>query len=128
MREKLSFCRRCPGHCGTTCERIASNKAFRNPKHMNSTGGAEAAWVHVESQNGSTRVIAAPNCDLRPGVVSITRPCGDHAEDDDYERQGGSVNLIAPLPSHREASNVMPRMTAAPVLFMPTEQNIRLAR
>jgi anaerobic selenocysteine-containing dehydrogenase len=98
-----------------TKQRVPYNPAFLNPQDLADLGVAPGGLIRVCSETTAVDMIAEADETLRPGVLSVVHGFGVLPEENEYQRDGVSVNIFISTDANLQTINAMPRMTSIPV-------------
>ncbi|MDB6060872.1 MAG: hypothetical protein JWM78_975 [Verrucomicrobiaceae bacterium] len=102
---------------GAVLKRSPYNPAFLHPDDLTDLGLQDGDHIRITSEHGSVEAIAAPDPDLRRGVMNLSHGWGGLPSES--EGRGSSVNLLTNAVARYESVNAMPWISAMPVRVEP---------
>jgi anaerobic selenocysteine-containing dehydrogenase len=105
-----------------TRKRAPYNTAMMNPEDIAALGIAPGDPVRVSSETTTVEMITEADATMRRGAVAIVHGYGNLPDDNDYKRDGVSVNILISTDANLQAINAMPRMTSIPVCITPADR------
>jgi anaerobic selenocysteine-containing dehydrogenase len=105
-----------------TRKRAPYNTAMMNPEDIAALGIAPGDPVRVSSETTTVEMITEADPTMRRGAVAIVHGYGNLPDDNDYKRDGVSVNILISTDANLQAINAMPRMTSIPVCITPADR------
>lgn len=106
----------------STKRRVPYNAANMHPQDLAAMGLTDGDLVRVCSETTTVEMIAEADETLRPGVLSVVHGFGVLPEENDFKRDGVSVNIFISTDANLQTINAMPRMTSVPVVISPAER------
>jgi anaerobic selenocysteine-containing dehydrogenase len=95
------------------------NLAYLNPADMQERMLRDGDSIDIASDHGTITATVAGEATIRRGVVSLSHGFGGLPDEDLYQENGVSANLLISTDRDRQSINGMPRMSGIPVNIRP---------